>query len=182
MANRIRGITIEINGDTSKLSQSLSALDKKLKQSATSLKDINKLLKLDPGNVTILKQKYAELGKSVDDTKQRLERLKEAQRQMESAGKTDTAEYDKLQREIVETEQNLKSLTKEYERFGSVSAQQIAAAGEKMKQFGGKKGKKILSDVESIFCTSTGETYASNEDTLFVSTGAKKLKKLMELD
>ena len=138
MANRIRGITIEINGDTSKLSQSLSGLDKNLKQSATSLKDINKLLKLDPGNVAILKQKYAELGKSVEDTKQRLERLKEAQRQMESAGKTDTAEYDKLQREIVETEQNLKSLTKEYERFGSVSAQQIAAAGQKMQEVGDK--------------------------------------------
>lgn len=138
MANRIRGITIEINGDTSKLSQSLSELDKDLKQSATSLKDINKLLKLDPGNVAILKQKYAELSKSVDDTKQRLERLKEAQRQMESAGKTDTAEYDRLQREIVETEQKLKSLTKEYERFGSVSAQQIAAAGQKMQEVADK--------------------------------------------
>lgn len=45
----------------------------------------------------------------------------------------------------------------------------------------GKKGKKILSDVEDVVCTATGETYATNEDTLFVSTGAKKLKKLMDL-
>lgn len=138
MANRIRGITIEIDGDTTKLSSSLSGLDGSLKKSTSTLKDINKLLKMDPGNVTLLKQKYDEMQRSIDNTKQRLDVLKNAQKQMVSEGKVGTAEYDALQREIIETEQKLKGLTKEYERFGSVSAQQIAAAGQKMQEVGDK--------------------------------------------
>jgi phage-related minor tail protein len=138
MANRIRGITIEIDGDTTKLTSSLSGLDGSLRKSTSTLKDINKLLKMDPGNVTLLKQKYDEMQRSIDNTKQRLDALKNAQKQMASEGKVGTAEYDALQREIIETEQKLKGLTKEYERFGSVSAQQVAAAGQKMQEVGGK--------------------------------------------
>lgn len=137
---RIKGITIVIDGDTTKLEKALSKLNTELKNSQSALKDVDKLLKLDPGNTELLQQKYRLLGTSVDDTKQKLETLKEAQGQMNRAmangEDVNQEQYDALQREIVETEEKLKSLTKEYKNFGTVSAQQIAAAGEKMKTLG----------------------------------------------
>lgn len=132
--NRIKGITIEIGGDTTKLQSALKGVDTQLKQSQNSLRDINKLLKLDPGNVELLTQKQKQLEQSISLTKERLEQLKTA----ESGVAQGTAEWDALQREIIETEQNLKQLEQDYKDFGSVTAQQIAAAGEKMQDFGGK--------------------------------------------
>lgn len=138
--NRIKGITIEIDGDTTKLEKALGKLNTELKNSQSALKDVDKLLKLDPGNTELLQQKYRLLGTSVDDTKQKLASLKEAQEQMNRAmangEEVNQEQYDALQREIVETEEKLKSLEREYKNFGSVSAQQIAAAGEKMKTLG----------------------------------------------
>ena len=131
---RIKGITIVIDGDTTKLEKALSKLNTELKNSQSALKDVDKLLKLDPGNTELLQQKYRLLGTSVDDTKQKLETLKEAQGQMNRAmangEDVNQEQYAALQREIVETDEKLKSLTKEYKNFGTVSAQQIAAAGE----------------------------------------------------
>lgn len=147
MADRIKGITIEIDGDTSKLSKALKDVNAELKTSQNNLKDIDKLLKLDPGNTELLTQKYKNLGNEVEAAKKKLETLKEASAQMEAAGQTNTAEWDNLQREIIETEQNLRSLTEEFRNFGSVSAQQIAAAGEKLKDAGSKVegiGKAIM--------------------------------------
>ena len=66
MANRIKGLTIEIGGDTTKLSDSLKDVDKSLKDTQTQLKDVNKLLKLDPTNVDLLKQRHELLGKAVN--------------------------------------------------------------------------------------------------------------------
>lgn len=136
--SRIKGITIEIDGDTTKLTTALKNVDKEVRSTQMQLKDVNRLLKLDPGNTDLLKQKYSAMGKEIDATKQKLATLKEAQKQMVDAGKVDTAQYDALQREIVETEQKLKGLTREYENFGSVSAQKIAAAGQKVQDVGDK--------------------------------------------
>ena len=138
MSDRIKGITIEIDGDTTKLSKALKDANNELRQSQNQLKDVDKLLKLDPGNATLLQQKYKALGDSIEETKQKLQMLRDAEKQMQENGQAGTAEWDNLQREIVATEQNLKSLTKEYKNFGSVAAQQVAAAGEKMKELGGK--------------------------------------------
>ena len=59
MANRIKGITIEIGGDTTKLSKALKNVDGSIKNTQTQLRDVNKLLKLDPGNTELLAQKPA---------------------------------------------------------------------------------------------------------------------------
>lgn len=134
MAGRIAGITIEIGGDTTKLQTALKGVDKTLKTTQSNLKDINKLLKLDPKNTDLLRQKQKNLQEAIRGTKERLTELKAAQSQV----KEGTAEWDALQREIIATEQELKSLETEYRNFGSVAAQQIKVVGEKMQQIGDK--------------------------------------------
>ncbi|MBQ8963681.1 MAG: phage tail tape measure protein, partial [Clostridia bacterium] len=144
---RIAGITIELNGDATKLTKALADVDRSARQSQNNLKDINKLLKLDPGNTELLQQKFTNLTTSIDATKQRLEALKEAAAQMKLAGNDNGPEWDALQREIAETEQKLKGLNAEMDKFGSVGAQKIAAAGEQVQQVGEKiegAGKAIM--------------------------------------
>lgn len=116
MANRIKGITIEIGGDTTKLTDSLKKVDDALKDTQTQLKDVNKLLKLDPSNVDLLRQKHDLLGKAVKDTKTRQEELKQALEQSKKAGDTEEnrKQQDLLQRELVETTAKLKDLEKQY--------------------------------------------------------------------
>lgn len=138
VGRNIKGITIEIDGDTTKLNKALKETESQIRNSANQLKDIDKLLKMDPGNTELLTQKYKNLQTEISGAKDKLKTLKEAQEQMVREGKVGTEEYDALQREIVETEQKIKSLTKEMRNFGSVSAQQIAVAGEKVKKVGGE--------------------------------------------
>lgn len=130
--SRIAGLTIEIGGDTTKLQTALKGVDKELNKTQSTLKDVNKLLKLDPGNVELLTQKQKGLKDAISQTKTRLDQLKKAQEGV----KEGSAEWDALQREIIETEGNLKGLEKEYRSFGSVAAQQIKAVGQKMEGFG----------------------------------------------
>ena len=144
---RIAGITIELNGDATKLTKALADVDKSARQSQNNLKDIDKLLKFNPGNTELLQQKFKNLTTEIDSTKQRLETLKEAARQMELSGNVNSPEWDALQREIEATEQKLKGLNAEMDKFGSVQAQKIAAAGEKVSEVGEKiesAGKKVM--------------------------------------
>lgn len=114
MANNIKGITIEIGGDTTKLTKALGDVDKHLRNTQSSLRDVDKLLKLDPTNIDLLRQKQVLLNKAVDDTKSRLETLKQAQAQMDQNGVDKNSEqYQNLQREIVATEQKLSGLESE---------------------------------------------------------------------
>ena len=133
-ASRIKGIKIEINGDTTQLSSSLKEVDSQLKSTQSALKDVNNLLKLDPGNVELLRQKQSQLNESVTLTKDRLTQLQEAQSQVGEG----TAEWDALQREIIATQQDLEGLEQQTRDFGSVTAQQVRVAGEKFKDIGSK--------------------------------------------
>lgn len=135
-SNRIKGITIEIGGDTTNLQKSLKGLDGQLRNTQNNIKDIDRLLKLNPGNVELLTQKQKNLTEAVDLTKKRLEELKQAQ----SGVAQGSQEWDALQREIIDTEGNLKNLQKAQKDFGSVSSQVIKAAGSKMQEFGSKVG------------------------------------------
>lgn len=139
-SKRIAGITIEIGGDTTKLNSALKSVDKQLSTTQNTLRDVNKLLKLDPGNVELLTQKQKGLESSIKTTKDRLKELRSAQGSVPEG----TKEWDDLQREIAATEQDLKSLEKEYKNFGSVSAQQVKAAGEKIEGVG--SGVKKVGD------------------------------------
>lgn len=117
-SNRIKGITIEIGGDTTKLTNSLKDVDKSLKTTQAELKDVNKLLKMDPGNIDLLKQKHELLGKAITDTKTRQEELKKALEASKQAGDTEENRHqqDLLQRELIETTQQLENLEDQYKR------------------------------------------------------------------
>lgn len=132
-SKRIQGITIEIGGDTTKLQTALKNVDKELSKTQGNLKDINKLLKFSPGNTELLVQKQKNLQESIKATEDRLKTLKSTQTDSLSPD-----EYDALQREIIETEQRLESLTDEYKAFGSVAQQKIAVVGQAMQDVGGK--------------------------------------------
>ena len=85
MANRIKGITVEIGGDTTKLSKALEGVNKDIKGTQTQLKDVQKLLKLDPSNTELLSQKHKLLADAVTATKEKLEVLKTAAEQANTA-------------------------------------------------------------------------------------------------
>lgn len=159
MAQKIKGITIEIGGDTTKLDKALGEVNSKTRQLQSELKGVNSLLKMDPKNVTLLKQKQDLLNQSIANTKEKLNTLKTAQIQVQEQfdkGQITEEQYRDFQREIVATENKLKSLTAELKNFGSVGAQQIAVVGQKIQDVGGKiesAGKKL-----SLF--SAGSTVA----------------------
>lgn len=113
-SNRIRGITIEVGGDTTKLDKALAGTDKQLKQTTANLKDVERLLKMDPGNVELLTQKQRLLTEAVEGTRERLHTLETAAEQANEAlanGEMSQAQYDALNREIIETQHNLEELT-----------------------------------------------------------------------
>ena len=78
-ADRIKGITVEINGDTTGLSKALSGVNKDIRSTQTQLKDVNRLLKLDPKNTELISQKQRLLAQAVDETKDKLKQLKSVQ-------------------------------------------------------------------------------------------------------
>lgn len=180
MAGRIAGITIEIGGDSTKLQNSLKGVDKSLKQTQTALRDVNKLLKFNPGNTELLVQKQRNLKKAINETKDRLKELRKAAENTtpEQIGQE---KYDALQREIIDTENKLKSLTKEMHSFGSVAGQRLQAVGSAMKDLGGKVqnvGKELTTKVTApIMAIGTASLMAFKEvdsafDIVVAKTGA----------
>lgn len=147
--NRIKGITVEIGGDTTKLQTALKGVNTEIRNTQSQLRDVEKLLKLDPGNTELLVQKQRLLKDAVAETKQKLETLKTAAEQANQAlanGDISQDQYDALQREIIETEQRLRSLEQQAEQ-SSVALQKIGAAGEKLQTVGNKissVGQKLL--------------------------------------
>lgn len=132
MAGKIRGITIQLEGDTSGLTKSLQGANKEIKNTQGQLKDVEKLLKLDPTNTELLRQKQQLLGQAINETKGKLDTLKQAEEAMKSQGVDENSEqFMALQREIVSTENELKNLTKEADN--TVSAfDKIKGAADKV--------------------------------------------------
>ena len=149
MANRIKGITVEIGGDTTKLSKALEGVNKNIKNTQSQLKDVEKLLKLDPKNTELLSQKQKLLADSISATKDKLATLKTAAEQASTAlanGDITQQQYDALQREIVKTENELKRLESEAKNANSELAK-IGEAGQVLQNVGDKisgAGEKLL--------------------------------------
>lgn len=149
MASRIQGITVEIGGDTTKLSKALESVNKSIKGTQFGLKDVNKLLKLDPSNTELVVQKQKMLKDAIEATKEKLATLKTAAQQANEQlanGEITQQQYDALQREIVETEQNLRSL-QDQAATTNVTLAKIDEAGEKLQNIGSSVenvGKKFL--------------------------------------
>lgn len=137
----LKGITFEFDGNTVKLNEALSGVNKTIKTTEGNLRELNKYLKLDPGNSTLLNQRFQELKQEIDTTKEKLKTLKDAQKQVEQEfadGKIDASTYQAFQREIGETEAKLVSLQETAKTTGSAVATHFEQAGQKIKEVGGK--------------------------------------------
>lgn len=132
----IRGLTIEIGGDTTGLQKSLKNVNTEIKTTQAQLKDINNLLKLDPANTELLQQKQKALADEISSTKEKLEALKTAEQQAQqqfAEGKISQEQYDALKREIIATEESLKSLETEAKNAPTQMQQSIDTLNTKIK-------------------------------------------------
>lgn len=178
MADRIKGITIEIDGETKGLSKALQGVNKDIKSTQTQLKDIEKLLKLDPHNVTLLGQKMETLGRQITSTKDKLSQLKSVSDEMEKGLKNGTVtaeQYDAWQREIIQTENELKNLEEELKKVPSASSAMIAKVSDDMDALGQKVsnvGDKIASVGDALMPLSAG----------IVAAGTASIKAWQDVD
>lgn len=139
MAGYIKGITIEFGADTTKLNSALKQTQGSLNKTQSELKQVNNALKFNPGNTTLLKQKFDLLQQSVSETRTKLKQLEDLQKQMDANDVDKTsAQYRQLEREIVKTKDQLKQAENQARQFGSVAKQQAIAAGNSFKTAGSK--------------------------------------------
>lgn len=171
MADRIKGITIEIDGDTTGLSKALKGVNSDLKAAQNGLNDVNKLLKLDPGNVDLLREKQEYLNDAIGSTEEKLQKEREALEQMKNADGFDrnSEQAKALERQIIADEQALESLKNQAKEFGSVGAQQFKLVGEKVQDVGNKM-------------SSIGSTMTKTVTAPIVGVGALAMKSFGEVD
>lgn len=159
MANRIKGITVEIGGDTTKLQTALKGVNGQIKNTQSALKDVERLLKLDPHNTELLAQKQKLLTQAIGETKEKLSTLKTAAEQAYEQlqkGEITQAQYDALQREIAETEAELKKLESQASKTNQTLTK-IGEVGSRVEAFGNgvtNVGKKV--SVASAAVTAMG--------------------------
>ena len=174
----IRGITIEIGGNTTPLQKALSGVNKSIKDTQKQLKEVDKLLKVDPKNVELLRQKQDLLNKAVSDTKDKLNKEREALKQLAQQDQTPevTEKMNQLKRAIVEDEQALKSANKELKNFGSVGKQQAQAFGKELQEVG-KKVEEVGSKVKGV-----GDSLTTHVTAPIVALGGASLAAFNEVD
>ncbi len=183
MADRIKGITVQIGGDTTGLSKAMSGVNKQIKSTQSQLKDVEKLLKLDPTNTKLLEQKQRLLSGAVEETKTKLDSLKDAEKQVQQQfkdGIIDQSQMDAFNREMVEAQQAFDDAAKKAKEFGVVLAQEMQFAGQKVSEVGekiGGVGEKMLAATAAVTAVGTASVAAFNEldegyDTIVTKTGA----------
>lgn len=129
--NRIKGITIEIGGDVTKLDKALKDVNSRLNDTQSQLREVEKGLKFNPGNTELLAQKQRLLADAVKETGAKLQTLKEAEKQAQeqfAKGEISQEQYEALQREIIKTEDQLKSLEKQAAQSNATMAKIGAVA------------------------------------------------------
>lgn len=148
MAGNIKGMTIEIGGNTAPLEQALKDANKEINTTQKELNQVNKLLKFDPTNTTLLKQKQELLGEQIGNTKTKLDALKQAQKQLnevtKNGGEVNKEEYRRLEREISTTESSLSKLKEEAKNCHP----QLAKVQEGLKKIGDVAGKGLQASID----------------------------------
>lgn len=148
MGGNIKGITIEFQGDTSKLEQSIRKVSNSTRAIDKELRQVDKALKFNPTSVDLWRQKQTLLTQKINETRTKLDLLKQRQAQMDASGvDKNSAEYRKLQREIIETESKLKHFESELRKVGNAK---LTAIGEQFKAVGQKMtavGKELTTKV-----------------------------------
>ena len=169
--SRIKGITVEIDGNVTGLEKALKSVNTTIKTTQSQLKDVERLLKLDPSHTELLSQKQALLKEKIGATKEKLDALKQAQeqakQQMES-GDLGKDKYDALQREIIETEQELQKLAREAAE-ANTALNKIDSVGKTLENVGGKM-------------TSVGSTLTRTVTAPIVALGTAAVKTTADFD
>ena len=136
MAGNIKGITIEFQGDTTKLDKALRQIKNSTKDIDKELKQVDKALKFNPKNVDLWRQKQDLLKEKISQTEKNLESLKDVQAQMDAKGVDKQSEaYRTVQREIIETQSKLRTYNNELRKVGQVN---LRAMSEQFKDIGNK--------------------------------------------
>ncbi|MCU5426971.1 DUF2207 domain-containing protein [Bacillus cereus] len=167
MAGRIKGITIEIGGETTGLQNALKDVNKRSNDLTKELKDVERLLKFDPGNVEALAQKQQLLTQQIENTTQKLDKLKAAEQQVQAQfqnGKISEEQYRAFRREIEFTEGSLNGLKN---KLGNMKAEQdnvasstrqletlFSATGKSVDDFAGALGNRLVNAIKSGTATS----------------------------
>ncbi len=180
MAGKIKGITIEIGGDTRPLNKALEDVNKKSKSLQSELKQVSKLLKMDPGNADLIAQKQKLLAEAVENSKEKLDRLKVAQAQVNeqfTKGEISEEQYRAFQREVVKAEQELAGFEKQLRSTAEASktlGEKMQAAGEKMKDVGGNMTKYVTVPIAAAGAgiTALGVQFDDAFDKIRIGTGA----------
>lgn len=167
MAGRIKGITIEIGGNTQPLQNALKDVNKQSDALAKELKDVERLLKFDPGNIEALSQKQKLLTQQIENTTQKLDKLKAAEQQVQAQfqnGKISEEQYRAFRREIEFTEGSLNGLKN---KLGNMKAEQenvasstrqletlFRATGKSVDDFAGALGNRLVNAIRNGTATS----------------------------
>ena len=139
-SSRIKGITIEIDGDSSKLTSALSKVDQSIRETQSNLRDLDRALQLDPGNTELIKDKQQELSIQIDETKRKIETEQQALDQLRSSDGFDenSRQAQNLKTQIDLDTAALKELEKQSKDTSSVFATQMTVMGNKVKAVGDK--------------------------------------------
>lgn len=128
MSKKLQGITIEIDGNTTKLNEAIKGLNTTINSANAELRALNNALKLDPKNVELLSQKQEVLKNNIAASKDKLEQLKTAQKQMgqyNSLTEQQKETYRALSIEISKSENAIKSMNKELKKVNSIDFEKI---------------------------------------------------------
>ncbi|MDC2805550.1 phage tail tape measure protein [Leuconostoc suionicum] len=154
MAGRIKGITIEINGDTKGLDKALSSVNSNANKTQSELRDVNKLLKLDPGNTELIAQKQKLLAQAITQTGDKLKTLKDAQAQVDAQfakGDIGEEQYRAFQREIASTEASLKGYKSQLSTAEN-SQQELSQSTQRLQNYFKATGTSV-DDFKSVLGT-----------------------------
>lgn len=195
-SRRIAGITIEIDGNTTKLNDALKSVDKQLASTQSQLKDVEKLLKMDPRNTELLAQKQRLLTDAIEGSKDRLKELEKAQAELakKDASPELQKQQDALQREIVETQQKIKGFEDELGKIPNKAqiafdkiGEGLKKTGEKMTEVGENMTKYVTGPIAAAGAASVAAFTEVDDamDTVILKTGAtgdaaKDMQKIVE--
>lgn len=177
MADRIKGLKIVLGADTSQLTDAIYKVNTAISKTMGNLRDVNKALKLDPGNTELLKDKQIQLSDAITETKDKLKSEQEALDALKAKGVDETSqEFKNLKTQIDIDNATLKDLENQMKEFGSVSAQQLKAVGEKFKDVG-QKMKEVGDKISSV-----GSRLTTTFTVPIVAAGAKATMSFAEVD
>lgn len=179
MAGSIKGITIEFRGDTTKLSSALRQVDKETRSIDKQLRQVNQALKFNPTSVELWRQKQQLLTQKINETKDKLQLLKQQQKAMDASGvDKQSAEYMNLRREIIETESKLKAFKGQLRQVGNVNlkalSMQFKEIGSKLKNVGQTMTTKVTAPIVAGYTAASkyASDYEENLNKLDVAFGS----------